>query len=152
MKSLPTLRRRLADLLPGDEERLARTRTANGLLEIAVEALEFRSDSLSRTGFALGAKIGSEIRRKESAAKGKAEHNRALTTHLAARFEQAYQGFQVHENVLKDATPEKKAKEMAWQQMQVEYQRLTGKPIKIASLKDRLRRSLKGATRKNRRS
>ena len=51
-----------------------------------------------------------------------------------------------------DSTLEKKAKEMAWQQMQAEYQRLTGKPIKIASLKDRLRRSLKGATRKNRRS
>ncbi len=117
MKSLPTLRQRLSDLLPGDEEIIFKTRSTKILLEIAVNALEFRSDVLSRTGFELGRHVGREYKRQGRASSGKAQCKHEIDLKMMDGLEEAYVSYQKHERVTKGVNPKQKARETAWEQM-----------------------------------
>ena len=139
MKSIDLLRRRLADLLPGQREEINQTRQTANLLEIAVEALEFRSDTLFSTGSELGQKIGGELNRQKLALKGKANQKRDVDAQLTSQFDKAYQGFLVHERVQKSDSPEREARRLAWESTHQKCVEIVGRPMKLASLKKRLR-------------
>jgi hypothetical protein len=139
MESIDSLRRRLADLVPGQANRIGQTRSMRQLLRIAIEHLEVRSDMLASTGFGLGQKVGTELHRQKRAAKGKAEHKRDVDLALIGKFETAYQGFLSHREVKKSASPQREAKRMAWQYTQQEFEKIVGRSIKLESLKKRLR-------------
>ena len=89
MKSIDLLRRRLADLLPGQQEEINQTRQTANLLEIAVEALEFRSDTLFSTGSGLGKKVGREYSRQAAVTRAKAERKREIDQKLVDRHHQS---------------------------------------------------------------
>ena len=90
MKSIDLLRRRLADLLPGQQEEINQTRQTAKLLEIAVDALEFRSDTLFSTGSGLGKKGGREYIRQAEVKKAKAARKREIDQKLVDLLEEAY--------------------------------------------------------------
>ena len=145
MKSIDLLRRRLADLLPGQQEEINQTRQTANLLEIAVEALEFRSDTLFSTGSELGRKVGVEVKRQELATKSKRERKREIDQRLVNLLKEAYSTYQKHERVVIHKWPEQEARKLAWEEALQRYERITGKSITLKSLKKRLGPLLKGS-------
>ena len=143
MTTLPQLKRRLKDLLPVQDTEITKARSAIKLLEIATDALEFHSNTLFRTGFELGKKVHVDHKRKENAPKARATRNTAINRELISHFKTAVEGFKKHQNVIRDPNPEKQAAQMAWRSTQDRFQRLTGKPIKMESLKKRLRKDFR---------
>ena len=138
MKSIDLLRRRLADLLPGQQEEINQTRQTANLLEIAVEALEFRSDTLFSTGSELGKKVGGEYPRQAAVKRAKAEREREIDQRLVNLLKEAYSTYQKHERVVIHKWPEQEARKLAWEEALQRYERITGKSITLKSLKRRL--------------
>jgi hypothetical protein len=145
MKSIDALRRRLANLLPGQQEEINQTRHNAKLLEIAVEALEFRSEALSSTGFELGDKIGREYARQKSALEGKTRQRQATDELLMRHLETAYSAFLLHKGVQKKSSPGREARRLAWQSTHENCEKIAGRPMKLESLKKRLRPYLTGS-------
>jgi len=145
MKSIDLLRRRLADLLPGQQEEINQTRQTANLLEIAVEALEFRSDALFSTASESGNKVGREYTRQKSASEGKTRQKQMTDELLMRHLETAYSGFLLHKGVQKKSSPGREARRLAWQSTHENCEKITGRPMKLESLKKRLRPYLTGS-------
>ncbi len=145
MKSIDLLRRRLADLLPGQREEINQTRQTANLLEIAVEALEFRSDTLFSTGSELGRNVGREYSRQAEVKKAKAARKREIDQKLVDLLEEANSTWQEREIVAKHKWPKKEARRRAWEQARQLFEKTTGKSITLKSLKRRLGPLLKGS-------
>ena len=145
MKSIDLLRRRLADLLPGQQEEINQTRQTANLLEIAVEALEFRSDTLFSTGSGLGKKVGREYTRQAAVKRAKAEREREIDQRLVNLLKEAYSTWQKREIVIKHKWPKQEARRRTWEEAHQFFERTTGRSITLRGLKNRLRPLLKGA-------
>ncbi len=142
-KTLSQVRNQLKDLLPGDHSRITKARTSRDLLDITVEALEFRSNTLANTGFELGKKVHIELKRKQNAPKGRIKKSQHLNQELAAHFKRSLKGFKRHESVIQAPHPDLVAERLAWKSARDKYRNLTGKEIKEESLKKRLRAVLR---------
>ena len=145
MKSIDALRRQLADLLPGQQEEINQTRQTANLLEIAVEALEFRSDTLFSTGSELGKKVGREYTRQAAVKRAKAEREREIDQRLVNLLKEAYSAWQKREIVTNHKWPKKEARRRTWEEAHQFFERTTGRSITLRGLKNRLRPLLKGA-------
>jgi hypothetical protein len=145
MKPIDALRRRLANLLPGQQEEINQTRQAAKLLEIAVDALEFRSDTLFSTGSGLGKKVGREYSRQAAVTRAKAERKREIDQKLVDLLEEAYSTWQEREIVAKHKWPKQEARRRAWEQARQFFEKTTGRSITLRGLKNRLQPLLKGA-------
>ena len=142
-QSLQNIRQRLEDLLPGESDQIVSAKSAKELLLIAINELEFRSNTLATTGFELGKKVHVENKIKANAPKGRVEKNNSINRELVAHFKKAHEGFMKHKNVASSPNPSQKATGMAWRSTQERFQRITGKTIKEESLKKRLRKDLR---------
>ena len=145
MKSIDALRRRLADLLPGQQEEINQARHNAKLLEIAVEALEFRSDTLFSTGSELGRNVGREYTRQKSASEGKTRQKQMTDELLMQHLEKSYLGFLQFESAQKGNSPDREARRLAWQYVYQNCEKIAGRPMKLESLKKRLRPYLTGS-------
>ena len=145
MKPIDALRRQLANLLPGQQEEINQTKQTTKLLEIAVDALEFRSDTLFSTGSGLGKKVGREYIRQAEVKKAKAARRREIDQKLVDLLEEAYSTYQKHQRVVIEKSPEQEARKLAWEVALQRYERITGKSITLKSLKRRLGPLLKGS-------
>ena len=145
MKPIGVLRRRLANLLPGQQEEINQTTQTANLLEIAVEALEFRSDTLFSTGSELGKKVGREYTRQAAVKRAKADRKREIDQKLVDLLEEAYSTWQEREIVVKNKWPKQEARRRAWEQARQVFEKTTGRSITLRGLKNRLRPLLKAS-------